>query len=214
MNIYKDHYNKDIGYEVSFSRERRVLELCGDVKSKRILDIGCADGYLGSKFKEKEANKVVGIDISENQIKEARKKLDEAISLDVQEEKIPFDDNYFDIVLITEVIEHLFNPKKVIKKIKRVLNDDGFAVITTPNFLVFSNRFKMFFGKFDYTETGVFDKGHVHFFSHSSLLNFVRENGFKVTEQNNLMHPKIPQFLSKIFPKVFVFQSIIKIRKK
>jgi len=212
MDIYKKHYNKNINYEVSFSRKRRIFKLLDDVKDKKILDIGCASGYLGVEFKKMGASEVNGIDISTNQIKEAKKVLDNVFSLDIQEDRIPFNNGYFDIIIFAEVVEHLLYPEKAIEEIKRVLKKDGIVIITTPNFLVFSNRIKMFFGKFDYTDTGIFDRGHVHFFSYKSLLKFVKKGGFEIIEENNLIHPKVPKFLGKMFPKIFVFQVIIKLR--
>jgi SAM-dependent methyltransferase len=187
--------------------------LIGDVKNKKVLDIGCASGYLGKEIKEKEAREVVGIDISENQIKEAENNLDKAFVIDIQTEKIPLENKYFDIVLLPEVIEHLFKTEDTAREIRRVLKDDGFVIITTPNFLVFSNRIKMLFGRFDYEDSGVFDRGHIHFFSRFSLLKFIKENGFELLEENSIFHPKIPKFLAKLFPNLFVFQIIIKVKK-
>lgn len=61
---------------------------------------------------------------------------------------IPFKDNSFDLVLFTEILEHLnFHPKKIFKEFFRILKSGGKVVITTPNLLRFNNRIKFIIGK-------------------------------------------------------------------
>jgi len=215
MNSYEQHYNQDIGYGVSAPRKRKIMELLGDLKGKKVLDAGCASGYLGREMKNAGASEVIGVDISADRIREAKKIFDNAFALDIQEAALPFPDGYFDIVLLAEVIEHLFSPEKAVKEIKRILKSGGEIVVTTPNFLVFSNRIKMLFGKFRYTDTGFLDKGHIRFFTRRTLFEFARDNGLAVVAENknNIIHPKIPKFLGKIFPNLFVFQLIIRMKK-
>lgn len=213
MDVFKKHYNnKEINYGINSVRKRKIFELLGDVKDKKILDIGCATGYLGKEIKEKGAQKVCGIDISENAINEAKKNIDEAVALDIQKDELLFLENYFDAIILSEVIEHLFLPEIAVQKIRKVLKKDGFLIITTPNFLVFSNRIKMFLGKFQYTESGFLDRGHIHFFTYDSLIDFIKKNGFVVMEENNMIHPKIPDFIGKRFPNLFTYQIIIKVK--
>jgi 2-polyprenyl-3-methyl-5-hydroxy-6-metoxy-1,4-benzoquinol methylase len=88
--------------------------------------------------------------------------------LNLEADQLPFGGDLFDVVILSEVIEHLFFPEKLIEKLKKFMKPDSFVVITTPNFLVFSNRIKMLFGKFEYAETGFFDRGHIHFFTRES----------------------------------------------
>jgi SAM-dependent methyltransferase len=67
---------------------------------------------------------------------------------DLEKEKIPFYDESFDIILLTETLEHLnFHPEKVFKDIFRVLRPGGRVIITTPNLLRINNRLKLIFGK-------------------------------------------------------------------
>jgi len=214
MDVFKKHYNnKDINYGINSVRKRKIFELLGRVEGKKVLDIGCATGYLGKEIKERGAREVCGIDISENVINEARKNIDEAFALDIQKDELPFVDNYFDSVILAEVIEHLFLPEIAMEKIKKILKKDGSLIITTPNFLVFSNRIKMLLGKFKYTESGFLDRGHIHFFTYDSLIEFIKKMGFKIEEENHMVHPKIPNFIGKLFPNLFTYQIIIKLNQ-
>lgn len=99
---------------------------------KRILDIGCGTGYRTSKLKTSPNIKVVGIDISKQNIAQAEKRY-----LDIQfrvmsAEKILYPDNYFDEINAVDVLEHIDNLKLAIKEIVRVLKVGGKFNILVP----------------------------------------------------------------------------------
>jgi methionine biosynthesis protein MetW len=212
MDIYRKHYNKKTDYGISSTRKKKIFELLGDVKDKRVLDIGCGSGLLGGEIKKQNAKEVVGVDISVDALKKATKVLDQALEADLQTEKLELEDKYFDIIVITETLEHVLYPENIIKEARRLIKDDGFIIITTPNFLIFSNRIRMLFGKFEYTEDGFLDRGHVHFFTLPSLKKFLNINGLKIVKENHTIHDRVPEWFGRIFPSFFSFQLIIKIK--
>ena len=71
--------------------------------------------------------------------------------LDIEDSPLPFADDYFDAVVLTEVIEHLWrNPIFVLSEINRVLRKDtGILILSTPNFLSFRNRVNFLMGRID-----------------------------------------------------------------
>jgi ubiquinone biosynthesis O-methyltransferase len=213
MDIYRKHYNKKTDYGISSTRKKKILELVGKVKNKKILDIGCGSGFLAKEIREMGAQKVVGIDISNEAIKEAAKVLDEAMVLDLQTEKLECQDNYFDIIIIAEILEHVLYPENILKEAKRLLKDGGHIVISTPNFLIFSNRVRMFFGKFEYTEDGFLDRGHVHFFTLHSLRKLLKNLELKINQENHTIHDRFPEWFGNLFPSFFSFQIIVKVTK-
>lgn len=101
-------------------------------KPKSVLDVGCARGYLVKSFIDLGIN-AYGIDISayaiNNSLSEVREKLRVC---DIEEENLPFNDNTFDVIIMTEVIEHLKRYDVAIQEIKRVLKSDGIVYLTTP----------------------------------------------------------------------------------
>jgi 2-polyprenyl-3-methyl-5-hydroxy-6-metoxy-1,4-benzoquinol methylase len=211
MNQFAEHYNQDaLVYGVSSTRKKKIFEMIdlhgGPVD---ILDIGCGIGLLGKELRSK-GNKVFGVDISVFSIEKAKKNLDAAFVCDIQNDKLPFPEGAFDEVLFTEVIEHLPFPEKTMAEISRVLKPGGFAVITTPNFLVWSNRIHMLFGRFEYTDTGFLDRGHVHFFTMRSMIRAIEEAGLRVAAWNNVYHGKIPEFIGRLRPSLFAFQFVVK----
>jgi 2-polyprenyl-3-methyl-5-hydroxy-6-metoxy-1,4-benzoquinol methylase len=212
MDIYRKHYNKKTDYGISSTRKRKIMELLGDVAGKKVLDVGCGSGILGNEIKKKGAREVVGADISAGAIKEASKVLGKAVVADLQTERLDYADGYFDVIVIAEVLEHVLYPENVVKEAKRLLKDDGFIIISTPNFLIFSNRIRMLFGQFEYTEDGFLDRGHVHFFTLPSLKKFLNINGLKIVKENHTIHDRFPEWFGKLFSSLFSFQLIIKIK--
>ena len=214
QNNFKDHYNnKNEVYGISKTRMEKILQLFGDAKNRKILDVGCGEGHLGKIFVDNGHN-VYGVDISDKSIEIAKKVLYEAVCVDMQKENLPYKDDFFDVIILGEVVEHLLLPEKILLEIKRVLKNNGFIIITTPNFLVFSNRIKILMGKFEYTESGFLDRGHIHFFHIDSFKKMIESLGLKVDAFNNVYYGRVPEFIARIWPKSFTYQIVAKVSKK
>lgn len=113
------------------------------VKGKRVLDIASGEGY-GSNLLAKVADQVVGVDISYEAIKYSKEKYIKKNLRFVEGSvyKIPFDSNYFDVVVSFETLEHISDHNKMVSEIKRVLRPDGILIISTPEKVEYSNRGK------------------------------------------------------------------------
>jgi ubiquinone/menaquinone biosynthesis C-methylase UbiE len=115
-------------------------------KGHRILEVGCRSGNLTQYFHE--GNDVVGIDVDRNALKEFKKRLNLSGQwVDVDSEDFPFADAQFDVVVFSEVMEHLRFPQKALKEIARVLKPKGRLIGSVPNAFRFRNRLKFLFGK-------------------------------------------------------------------
>ena len=110
------------------------------VKEKVVLDIACGDGY-GTSLLAKSALKIEGVDIDYETIKYASKKYkDQKLKFTVGDIlNIPFEKNYFDIVVCFETFEHVDEHDKLLNEIKRVLKDDGILIMSTPEKSVYSD---------------------------------------------------------------------------
>lgn len=99
----------------------------------RFLDIGCGLGHFCRFMKARNSElETYGIDFSPKAI-ELAEKIDPKIDFRVADAmKIPFPDNFFDVVSALEIIEHLENPDEAIKEWKRVLKPKKKLFITTP----------------------------------------------------------------------------------
>lgn len=101
----------------------------------KILDVGCGDGVLLS-FIEKKLNGyslgLYGVDLSQKAISVAQNKIKNGHFHKSSVYKLPFQENTFDVIVSTDVIEHVSRPKKMLKEIKRVAKENGNIIIGTP----------------------------------------------------------------------------------
>jgi 2-polyprenyl-3-methyl-5-hydroxy-6-metoxy-1,4-benzoquinol methylase len=117
---------------------RKIKELIP--KQSNVLEVGCGCGYF-LKWLETRHN-TVGIDISPEALKIARKMTKRAKLLNASAEKLPFGGNFFSVVIAFDVIEHLVNPEKFFKETYRILLPNGLLILSTPNPDSFGCRIK------------------------------------------------------------------------
>ena len=101
-------------------------------ETETLLDAGCSYGYA-TRYYAQKANNTVGIDINEEHIKVAKEKFPDIEFKKSALENIPFDDNTFDTVICTDVLEHTNDKVKSISELLRVLKKDGVLILTVPH---------------------------------------------------------------------------------
>jgi len=98
-----------------------------------VLDIGCNTGALVKAFRELNIE-AYGIDASQAAISNAPEKLKgQLYCLDVTRGKLPFEDEKFDLITMSEVVEHLPDFQWALSEIRRVLKVNGHIYVTTPS---------------------------------------------------------------------------------
>lgn len=122
MNVYEVNKRLDIVF-------KKILTQ--DITNKSFLDVGCGIGLFSEQAFKKGA-KVTSLDVGAELMEEVKKRcVSKRVIGSVLE--LPFEDNTFDIVLATEVLEHTPNPKKGFLEILRVTKPGGIAIVTLPN---------------------------------------------------------------------------------
>ena len=120
-----------------FSRVQEAVYECGT--GLRVLDIGCGNGWLGSLYSK--GNEVWGLDISETNVRRAISRGIKAIKHDLNiNNPLPFEARAFDVIVCSEILEHLFFPEDMLKDCYRVLKDEGMLICTVPNLYSAKNR--------------------------------------------------------------------------
>lgn len=144
--FYEDFQSRG-KYDYFYGDEKRknlYIQLIG--KSNKILEVGCRSGNLTQFYHE--GNEVVGIDVDRNALIEFEKRLSlKSHWVDVDSEDLPFDSGSFDIVVFSEVMEHLRFPQKALAEISRVLRKDGRLIGSVPNAFRLRNRWKFICGQ-------------------------------------------------------------------
>ena len=140
----------------------------------RLLEVGAGAGFF-MKAAERAGWDVAGIEISEAGVQFAQTEL----GLDVKQEAaedITFEKDSFDVVVMFDVIEHLFDPTRALSSIQRVLSSGGILVIITPNFNSIS---RLAIG----VHWAILSPAeHLYYFSENTLKKLLEQNSFKDIE--------------------------------
>ena len=131
-----DGLNRIISLGTDVSWRKKVVQLVAEQKPNHVLDIATGTGDLAIQFAEKvQAEKIVGLDLSEGMLSVARKKVkDTDIDSKIEfvkgdSEALPFDDNSFDAITVSFGIRNFENLEKGLSEILRVLKKGGLFVI-------------------------------------------------------------------------------------
>jgi len=138
--FFYDRFAADFDDKMNMYDLKRRIEIVFDdflkeelLSDKLFLDAGSGTGWFSSEAVQKKAQ-VYSLDIGENILAEVAMKCNSNRVVGSVLE-IPFNDNYFDIVLCTEVIEHTPDPKKAVTELARVVKKGGTLIITVPNII-------------------------------------------------------------------------------
>lgn len=149
---------------------------------RNILDVGCAGGYMTNEIaKMFPCGQVTGVDAYTKAISYATKRFPHIYFIKTDAHTLPFKNNYFDLVVCYETIEHVKNPEKVLAQIYRVLQKGGVAIIAmdSGNLL-----FRLVWYVWEKTKGSVWQGAHLHPFHHDELENKIKKAGFIVTKKH------------------------------
>ena len=163
---------KDAGFEklekMLFARNERQRN-AGTGNSPSVLDIGCATGAVLNSLRER-GWRVTGVEISPAASYAQKKRNLDIRNLPLEENNFPL--RSFDAILASHLIEHLNDPRAFFTEINRILKDDGYVFITTPNISGFQAR--LFGSRW---RSAIFD--HLYLFSVRTLKRLLSNTGFK-----------------------------------
>jgi 2-polyprenyl-3-methyl-5-hydroxy-6-metoxy-1,4-benzoquinol methylase len=146
-----------------YGAHKQVVELVGD--RQQVLELGCASGYLSQLLAAKGC-KVVGIERDPEAALTARQYCRSVIVADLNTlEAIPSPFDSFDVLLFADILEHLVDPVAVLRRFLPHLKTDGRVIISIPNIANWTIRWELIRGRWDYTDTGLMDETHLHFYT-------------------------------------------------
>ncbi len=144
----------------------------------KILDAGCGEGHLLEKlYQNKKDYQYYGADITEAALENARKRCPWAQFRKANLSNTGFEEGFFDGVICTEVLEHIYEYQAVLNELKRILKKDGSLIVTFPNECLWT------ISRFLLGRRPVKVPDHVNSFNPSSMRNAV---GLPVTKHVNL----------------------------
>jgi SAM-dependent methyltransferase len=184
MAEYQDYGYNDAGATHVFGYlQQPLLSLLDKNANRCILDLGCGNGYLVNYLISQGFN-AYGTDASAQGIGIARKTNPDRFFLqDLSTGQLPAELQHlkFDIIISTEVIEHLYNPEAFIKLCKDALTAKGELIISTPYHGYLKNLMLALFNKWDTHANPLWLGGHIKLWSAATLGRLLTNAGFEVT---------------------------------
>src|SRR3989344_8106125 len=202
-------------------------------KNSRVLDLGCADGKIGEFMEKYFACKVTGVEINPSLAQIAARRLTKVIIGDLENphtQTTILKQNKFEVLFASGILEHLKDPQQVLKNLKPALKNNSVMIITLPNIAFWRMRFELLFGRFEYTDTGILDRGHLKLFTIKSAREFIKKDCHLTIDQIDFDFPIFPMIhrlfaiipfggnlqlkLYRIFPQFFAYQIVFKCHQK
>jgi 2-polyprenyl-3-methyl-5-hydroxy-6-metoxy-1,4-benzoquinol methylase len=149
--------------------------------ARRILDVGCGAGRLGEALKARQAAEVVGIEHSKTAGQSARSRLDQVLLGDVERMELPFAPGSFDAIVCGDVLEHLREPGRLLRRLRDWLHPAGLLIASIPNVRHHSVLRMLLAGDWTYEPAGLLDRTHLRFFTRQAIGHLLERSGLTLT---------------------------------
>lgn len=179
------------------STAAQVCRLVGH--GRNVLELGCAAGAMSAVMNGHYHCRVTGVEYDASAAEAARAFCDDVVvaSLETSEWAEALKGRHFDTVVAADVLEHLHAPQACLQQLAELLTPDGRLVVSVPNIAHSGVLAQLLQGEFTYTDIGLLDRSHVHFFTRHSLGELLHANGFKVAQTYTVdtgpWHPEFSQ---------------------
>lgn len=159
----------------------KVKKLIGNTKQGKILEIGCSFGPLLERISKISNHEVWGVDINESAIEEAKKRGIKGFAGTLEQISLP--ENYFDLIIMDHVIEHVSSPIETLNICNKLLKSNGLVLGETPTT-----------DSWDYQIWGKYWAGlhyprHLNIFNKNNLNLLAKLTGFSLVECTNIIQP-------------------------
>lgn len=169
LNINEKKFEEKWGFNSIYSSfvRQEVINLMNKHDKEaplRILEAGCGCGGTLLQLKNIYKNcELHGIELNENSALIAKNFANIVVAN--LEEDLDYSNNYFDYIILADVLEHLYDPWAVLKNIRKYLKKDGFLLASIPNITHVSVIRNLLQGKWTYENAGILDRTHIRFFT-------------------------------------------------
>ena len=197
--------------------------------NSRVLEIGCATGYISRCLKEEKKCSVVGVEVDSEAAQKANRYCDQVIAGSAEnEETFGQLSGTFDIIVMAAVLEHLVEPDRVLRRVRDYLRKDGYMILSLPNIAHWTIRRDLLFGKFEYSDYGLLDNTHLRFFTFLTAKQMIDDCGYfidyfsmttseipgviRAIKRVPFLGERIREHILDSFPNFFGYELIFKIR--
>lgn len=176
---------------------KKMLYLVGH--NKRVIDFGCATGYL-ARLLNQNGCEVTGVEVNSKAAKVAEEYCERVIVADLDFTSVAhiLPEQKFDVAVFGDVLEHLRDPWTVLKEVRQVLQPEGCVVASIPNIAHGAVRLALLQGKFEYEELGLLDNTHLRFFTRKTVKEMFEQAGYFVDVIDRTVVPVLAESNSSI----------------
>ncbi len=148
---------------------------------KRVLDIGCGEGFFSKNLKPD--SEIWGIEPVKTTAKKASKNIGKVLNGLYEDVYAELPDNYFDLIICNDVIEHFKDHDAFFESIKQKMNNNSYIIGAIPNVRYAKNLYNILFNKdWRYEDSGILDRTHLRFFTEKSLQRTFAKHDFIIDE--------------------------------
>ncbi|MBX6424242.1 bifunctional 2-polyprenyl-6-hydroxyphenol methylase/3-demethylubiquinol 3-O-methyltransferase UbiG [Thermosulfurimonas sp. F29] len=175
-----------------YSSAREDLAALVPENVKYILDVGCARGGLGKTLLRLRPGLVIdAVEINPLLAREAGRVYHRVHVASFEEAELP--ENAYDLVVMGDVLEHLYDPWKALARVRTVLKTGGYFLGSVPNAAHWTIIAQLLSGRFEYIPVGLLCVSHIRFFTFSSLKEVLEETGFRLVRCEKYSPPPTPR---------------------
>ena len=174
---------KKYEYKVASDSEHVVNKILALVPpSSRVLEIGCSSGSQTRLLKNSLGCVVTGVEIDAAAAEETREFCERLIIGDIENLDLieQLGNKPFDVIILSDVLEHLKRPGDTLIKVRPLLGQDGILLASIPNIAHVAICWELAHGRFDYRDYGLLDDTHVRFFTKKSIIHLFEKAGYYI----------------------------------
>lgn len=189
--------------DMAFKRRvKTIFEWINPQDDDIILDVPCGRGFYLNMFRYVSDCTLIGADLDSDVIKKAQANVGHLPNVYIQHASVyqlPYEDNTFDGVILSEVLEHLDDDVQALREVMRVLKPNGVVAITVPN-----ANYPFLWDPINWTLERLFNRkirhgifagiwaNHVRLYHPKQLYDAVKSAGFIVEEERSFTHWSFP----------------------
>lgn len=199
-----------------YGSHQAMLDLVGS--NAKILDVGAGTGNLAEQLRDVHNGQVIGVELDDEAaevmesrgFKVVRGDITVPATLDTVTELGPFDH-----VICGDVLEHILDPQRMLMDLRPMLRPGGTIIVSLPNVVSVRARLTILLGRWNYADTGIFDRTHLRFFTPTTAKQLLVDSGFRVTDAIPVgpLTARLGRrgvLLSRLSPGLFATQIVIR----